>query len=151
MDDCSGLLNRRCVSFRRFESCTFRHMSSVRMTCGIGLCARASSVEGPERKNMNESRGKFAAAFYGSGAWQKCREDYAKSKTWICERCGETGSQVHHKVRLTVSNLNDPAVALNWANLELLCDDCHKAEHKKRKKKKTKRYSVAKDGTLLIT
>lgn len=57
---------------------------------------------------------------------------------------------MHHKVRLTPANLNDPAVSLNWANLELLCDDCHKAEHKKRKKKGARRYAVAEDGTLLI-
>ena len=41
-------------------------------------------------------------------------------------------------------------MALNWENLELLCDDCHKAEHKKREKKNNKRYAVAEDGTLLI-
>lgn len=53
-------------------------------------------------------------------------------------------------MRLTPANLNDPAVSLNWANLELLCDECHKAEHKKRKKKGARRYAVAEDGTLLI-
>lgn len=68
----------------------------------------------------------------------------------MCERCGQTGAQVHHKVRLTPANLNDPAVSLNWANLELLCDECHKAEHKKRKKKSDRRYAVAEDGALLI-
>lgn len=97
-----------------------------------------------------EKRAKFAEAFYGSGAWQSCRESYAKSKAWVCERCGQTGAQVHHKVRLTPANLNDPAVSLNWANLELLCDECHKAEHKKRKKKSDRRYTLAEDGTLLI-
>lgn len=97
-----------------------------------------------------EKRAKFAEAFYGSGAWQSCRESYAKSKAWVCERCGKAGEQVHHKVRLTPANLNDPAVSLNWANLELLCDECHKAEHKKRKKKGARRYAVAEDGTLLI-
>lgn len=99
---------------------------------------------------MSQRKQKFAAAFYSSGAWQNCREGYAKSKAWVCERCGQTGSQVHHKVRLTPVNLNDPSVALNWENLELLCEDCHKAEHKKREKKNNKRYAVAEDGTLLI-
>lgn len=57
---------------------------------------------------------------------------------------------MHHKVRLTPANINNPNVALNWNNLELLCEDCHKDEHKKREKKKQKRYAVAEDGTLLI-
>lgn len=96
-------------------------------------------------------REKFAAGFYSSGAWQACREAYAKSKAWTCERCGNAGAQVHHRIRLTPANLMDTNVSLNWNNLELLCDDCHKAEHKKREKKKQKRYAVAEDGSLLIT
>lgn len=57
---------------------------------------------------------------------------------------------MHHKIRLTPANLNNPEIALNWKNLELLCEDCHKAEHKKREKKTAKRYSVAEDGRLVI-
>ena len=95
-------------------------------------------------------RTKFAAGFYSSGVWQTCREAYAKSKAWTCERCGAAGAQVHHKIRLTPANVSNSDVALNWNNLELLCDECHKAEHKKRKKKKAQRYSVAEDGTLVI-
>lgn len=57
---------------------------------------------------------------------------------------------MHHKIRLSPANLSNPDVALNWNNLELLCEDCHKAEHKKRKKKRQKRYEVAEDGRLLI-
>lgn len=57
---------------------------------------------------------------------------------------------MHHKIRLTPVNIHNPDVTLNWKNLEMLCEDCHKAEHKKRKKKKTKRYTVEEDGTLII-
>lgn len=103
-----------------------------------------------ETRNMSQRKKKFAEHFYSSGAWQSCRESYAKSKAWICERCGVAGAQVHHKVRLTPANITNPNVALNWNNLELLCENCHKAEHKKREKKKQKRYAVAEDGTLLI-
>lgn len=63
----------------------------------------------------------------------------------MCERCLKAGiirpgEMVHHKKHLTEENLNDPAVALNFANLELLCRDCHAAEHAKR------RYWVDVDG-----
>ena len=99
---------------------------------------------------MIEIKQKFAAAFYSSGAWQSCRENYAKSKAWTCERCGEPGEQVHHKQRLTPANMHNASITLDWSNLELLCEACHKAEHKKREHKNKKRYAVAEDGALLI-
>jgi len=36
---------------------------------------------------------------------------------------------VHHKIKLTPYNVNNPEVALNWENLQLLCIDCHNREH----------------------
>ena len=82
------------------------------------------------------SKEKFAAVFYTTRAWRKCRAAYAQSKGGLCERCWSKGlivpgKEVHHKIRLTPYNLNDPNIALNWENLELLCDDCHKEEHSK--------------------
>lgn len=47
----------------------------------------------------------------------------------MCERCGQPASQVHHKIYLTDSNLQDPEISLAWENLELLCDKCHAEEH----------------------
>lgn len=35
----------------------------------------------------------------------------------------------HHKTYLTPDNINDPNIALNWANLEALCHNCHDLEH----------------------
>ena len=67
--------------------------------------------------------------FYHSKAWLKCRRAYGDSRNWICERCGDAAAQVHHRVYLTDANLRDPDVALNWDNLELLCDVCHAQEH----------------------
>ena len=77
----------------------------------------------------------FAHAFYKSSAWKKCAKAYRNSKSGLCERCWKKGlitpgAEVHHKIRLTPENLNDPAVALNWDNLELLCKDCHIEEHR---------------------
>lgn len=76
----------------------------------------------------------FAEAFYNSRAWRDCRKAYAKSRGGLCERCIERGVYkpgeiVHHKVYLTPDNINDPAVTLNWDNLELVCRDCHAQEH----------------------
>ena len=96
----------------------------------------------------------FAHGFYRSIAWQQCRAAYVKSKSGLCERClkmglDTPGAEVHHKVRLTPENINDPSVTLNWNNLELLCEHCHGQEHK-RKAKGGGRWRVDEDGTLLI-
>lgn len=71
----------------------------------------------------------FAAKFYRSKAWQKCRSAYIISRYGLCERCGNAGLIVHHKIELTPENINDPNITLNWDNLELVCLACHNAEH----------------------
>lgn len=71
----------------------------------------------------------FAYSFYVSAEWKRCRAAFLRMHP-LCERCGMPARQVHHKVRLTPANMNDPDVALNWDNLEALCDDCHQKEHK---------------------
>lgn len=91
--------------------------------------------------------------FYNTTAWKKCREAYRESVGGLCERCAKQGlvvpgEQVHHKVRLTPSNVNDPSVALNWDNLELLCQPCHYDEH--RRKRENQRYVVDDDGNVII-
>lgn len=53
----------------------------------------------------------------------------------LCERCLKRGLYVpgeivHHIVELTPENINDPDVALNWNNLELVCRDCHGDAHR---------------------
>ena len=80
----------------------------------------------------------FAKAFYKSWPWIKCARAYKASKGGLCERCWSkglivTGEEVHHKKRLTPENLNDPAIALNWDNLELLCRNCHIEEHHRKR------------------
>lgn len=76
----------------------------------------------------------FANAFYSSKEWKHCRAEYREAKGKLCERCLakgviSAGVEVHHKIRLTKENLKDPSVTLNWDNLELLCEDCHREEH----------------------
>jgi 5-methylcytosine-specific restriction endonuclease McrA len=91
----------------------------------------------------------FAEPFYNSPAWKKCRKAYAKSVRNLCERClakgiYKPGVIVHHKVWLTPENIYNPAVTLNWDNLELLCRDCHAAEHDA----KQRRYSCDELGRI---
>lgn len=81
-------------------------------------------------------REQFASRFYRTERWNRCRKAYRESKGGLCERCLARGlivpgEEVHHRVRLTPDNLDDPAVTLNWDNLELLCKPCHDAEHRR--------------------
>lgn len=71
----------------------------------------------------------WARKFYNSKAWRLCREDYIKLVHDLCERCGESGKIVHHKVYLTPQNINDPSISLNHDLLEYLCQSCHNTEH----------------------
>jgi 5-methylcytosine-specific restriction endonuclease McrA len=59
----------------------------------------------------------------------------------LCERClrngiVRAGRIVHHKIHLDADNIGDPNVTLNWDNLELVCMDCHAAEHGSKKRYK---------------
>lgn len=90
---------------------------------------------GSVHKQKGEHRPGFAAAFYVSWEWKRCREGYLKSVGGLCQRCAAQGriapaTEVHHKKRLTPENIRDPRVALGWDNLEALCQDCHKKEHR---------------------
>lgn len=92
----------------------------------------------------------FAESFYKSKAWQQCRNSYAKSVGGLCECClkrglVKSGEIVHHKVKLSPENINDPAVTLSWNNLELLCRDCHAKAHGA-----VKRYKVDEMGRVTI-
>ena len=91
--------------------------------------------------------------FYSSGAWKACADAY-KNAHPLCERCLKkheisVAEEVHHKIRLTASNINDADVALNWDNLEALCEKCHKKEHPKGKKRE-KRWNVGEDGNVEV-
>ena len=77
----------------------------------------------------------FAHSFYSSWPWIRCARSYRASRSGLCERCLSKGlivpgDEVHHKVKLTPENISDPAVSLNWDNLELLCKKCHMEEHR---------------------
>jgi len=84
---------------------------------------------------MSQRKESFAHNFYKTSTWMKCAKAYRVSVGGLCERCWKKGlikkgDEVHHKIKLTPENINDPAIALNWDNLELLCKECHMEEHR---------------------
>jgi 5-methylcytosine-specific restriction endonuclease McrA len=88
-----------------------------------------------KRRGGSRVQTSFAHDFYQSWPWIKCARGYKQEKAGLCERCLAKGlivpgEEVHHKIRLTPENINDPAIALSWDNLELLCKNCHLEEHK---------------------
>lgn len=88
----------------------------------------------------------WARAFYFSKSWEQCRAAYLVSQQNICERCAAIAKVVHHKTYLTQENINDASIALNWDNLEALCQDCHNKEHHKEDKR---RYTFDDDGNVI--
>lgn len=71
-----------------------------------------------------------------------CRKDYldlaqaCKIKSGgVCAKCGGVFDiselRLHHKVELTLDNIDDVNVTLNPDNIEVLCHDCHNAAHKR--------------------
>ena len=99
----------------------------------------------------------FLQPFYSSPAWKACRAAYIKSVGGLCERCLKRGIinagskerplECHHKERLTPQNVNNPAVTLNWDNLELLCKGCHEEE---RQRKTVRRWRCDGQGRVTI-
>lgn len=82
----------------------------------------------------------FAKEFYNSPAWKACRVAYRKQVGGLCERCYARGIYtagviVHHKIHLTPETIQRPEIALDFANLELLCRDCHAQEHERIRKR----------------
>ena len=93
----------------------------------------------------------FAGNFYKTKEWKNLRELYAKSVGGICEICWQhglivPGEIVHHKIHLDEHNINDPDIALNMSNLQLVCRNCHANLHTD-----GKRYRVLEDGSVIVT
>ena len=92
----------------------------------------------------------FAQTFYNSKQWKTCREEYRKSKRYLCECCLSKGiltpgEIVHHINPITPENINNPNVTLNFDNLRVVCRKCHADEHGQR----VRRYKVLDDGTVV--
>lgn len=93
----------------------------------------------------------FSRKFYNSKAWIKCREGYKQSVYGLCERCGEPGDEVHHKIHLAPDNINDPEITLGWGNLELLCQSCHSIHHNSKYSPLREGFGFGENGDLLYT
>ncbi len=77
----------------------------------------------------------FAKAFYNSKSWKKARAAYIAQRKAIdggmCESCHQRpGYIVHHKIELSPENINNPDIALNYANFKYDCHACHNKEKK---------------------
>lgn len=101
----------------------------------------------------------FSSPFYHSQSWRKTREAYFRFQNGLCERCKREGrltqgAIVHHKEHLTPQNIDDPSISLSFDNLELLCRDCHAAEHPeiyapKAKPSRPSRIAFDEDGNVI--
>lgn len=94
----------------------------------------------------------WAESFYKSKQWQYVREQYAKSKAYLCEDCAargvvEPGVIVHHVVALNPENIKNRDIALNPKNLRLLCRSCHERIHR-RPAEVQRRYVVDEMGRV---
>ena len=92
----------------------------------------------------------YAGKLYNTKKWQDVRKAYAKSVGHLCERClakgiYKPGEIVHHKIPITPENINDPAVAFNFDNLECVCRECHAQLHGN-----PKRYKVDEMGRIIV-
>lgn len=65
--------------------------------------------------------------FYGSPMWKKQRKYRLLMDNYKCARCGGVAVDVHHKITLTESNVNDLEVS-SVENLESICRKCHNKE-----------------------
>ena len=96
----------------------------------------------------------FSKSFYNSARWRKCRESYIRKVHSICERCGEPGLILHHKILLTPDNINDDSITLNHDNLEYVCLLCHNIdelnEHGRHKKQiQYTQYRITENGDVI--
>lgn len=64
-----------------------------------------------------------------------------------CVLCGNVAEEVHHKIWLTPSNINDTNITLNPLNLICLCRDCHMKQH--RRQEIPEKYCFDANGMLV--
>jgi 5-methylcytosine-specific restriction endonuclease McrA len=79
--------------------------------------------------------------FYNTKQWGQLAERKRKAERNECERCRAKGKHsqakaVHHKKYLRLH----PELALDYDNLELLCDDCHYDEHHRKEQLNEERW-----------
>ena len=78
-------------------------------------------------------------AFYCRKAWRDLSYTQKIIRGGKCERCGFTAVTAddwslligHHKIELTEHNVDNADIALNPANVEIICQSCHNKEHRR--------------------
>ena len=97
-----------------------------RLTAETYCFAHAIAAEKKRKKKALDAQKKHierigGKVVYSTQHWQKLRK--AKlAQNPLCERCGVLATLVHHR------DHNSGNMA--WENLESLCADCHRDEHK---------------------
>ena len=98
--------------------------SFARVPCGAKRTAHKASAERTEDMAKD-----FAKAFYDSALWGRIREGILMRDRYTCVYCGRPAQEVHHKIHLSETNINDSNITINADNLISLCRDCHCREH----------------------
>ena len=72
-------------------------------------------------------------AFYCTDAYLSLAQMCKVKSGGICARCGQIFEiaelRPHHIIELTLDNIDDVNITLNPDNIEVLCEDCHNAQH----------------------
>lgn len=74
--------------------------------------------------------------FYVSRVWRELCHLLKIQRGYRCERCHKNIIDLsyllgHHKIELTIENVNDPSISLNPDKIEIICQDCHNDEHRR--------------------
>ena len=93
-------------------------------------------INGREEERTTYEKPAWAREFYDSVQWKHVRSAYMKKVAGLCEECLKVGVitpavDVHHVVKLTEKNVNDPNISLSFGNLQALCREHHAAKHKR--------------------
>lgn len=72
-------------------------------------------------------------AFYCRKEWLQLAQACKINSGGYCARCGNVFDiselRPHHKIELTLDNIDDVNISLNPDNVEVLCHDCHNLQH----------------------
>ena len=83
------------------------------------------------------------SGFYNDKKWIAVRNFVRKRDEMTCRICGsynENRYEVDHIIELTWENVDDPNIALNPENCQLLCFKCHKEKTRRDKQGKGKLF-----------
>lgn len=83
------------------------------------------------------------SGFYNGKDWIKVRDFVRKRDEMTCRICGSYNAEryeVDHIIELTWENVDNPDIALNPENCQLLCFRCHKNKTRADKQGKGKLF-----------